>query len=199
MAYPVIRHKEAYEMWKNGWSAKRISNQKGFPDRRELREWMKPGYGCGCGYHGWVTLRVQEIRVMRGETSDMSPEEVAAIEEIKEEMEGSIQETLAPGLMKALSEAIGVPIKQELTGDLQADMVSTAYMILARVRDVLPDIQIKDAFALRQILGVAVQILTAFRPPVEVERDEVAKIQIDFPEYPRGMQKVEDMAENEDL
>lgn len=186
MSYPKSRHKEAYELWKSGWSAKRISMQPNMPDRRELREWMKPNYQCDCGYHGWLALRRQEIEVQRS----LTPEDEQSLDELEREIEGP-EEVLSAGLLKAISDAVGVNISKELTGDLQADMISTAYMILSRVREVLPDIQIKDAFALRQILGVAVQILTAFRPPIETERDEVARIQIDFPEYPRGLEKIE--------
>lgn len=195
MAYPIIRHKEAYEMWKAGWSATKIAAQEGMPDRRELREWMKPSYTCSCGYHGWYTLRMKEMEALRGECAEPTPDEEKAFQDLQAESSGQTQE-LSPRLLKAISEAIGVEIKDQLTGDLQADMISTAYMILARVREVLPDVQIKDAFALRQILGVAVQILTAFRPAMRVERDEVTKIAVDFPEYPRGMQQAEEV-ENE--
>lgn len=197
MPYPTIRHKEAYEMWKSGWSIKKISSLPNMPDRRELREWMKPSYNCRCGYHGWMSLRRNEIAAIRGENAELLPEEKAAFSELEEELNNTSSNELSPQLLKALSDAIGVQISKELTGDLQADMVSTAYMILARVREVLPEIQIKDAFALRQILGVAVQILTAFRPVAEVQRDEVTDIKIEFPEYPKGMQRIEETVDED--
>ncbi len=215
MKYGPQEHKKAYELWRAGWSFQRISSLPGMPDRREIRDWAKPGYHCNCGWHGWIDLRLQELRARRsGEPVDLPPEPAPAEEspppseenaawanilspkilkalseatgiEISEE-NAAWANILSPKILKALSEATGIEISEELSGDLEADMISTAYLILFKAREALKEMEIRDPFALRQLLGVAVQILTIFRPVVSTAREDITEIEVRLPNYPRG-------------
>lgn len=204
--YPVELHKRAYELWASGHNLSEIQDILAV-DRRTLRAWSKPSYPCACGYHGWLALRLAQFAGEEGKENG---------EALPESGEGELEVRLAPprlapagrevadipaNVWERLSQRYGTRVSPELTGDVEADLVATAYLILARVRAVLAELTPHDAYQAVQLLRVAAQLLTEFKPILGVEEER--EIQVVLPKFHReqlwtkeaeGEEEVEDEA-----
>ncbi len=185
--YTDQEHKRAYELWESGYNLSQIAKIEGMPDRRTLRSWQSKAFQCICGYHGWADLRMKRLE---GEQKLTGRDNDAAIDDLKEyskrdQCPGDAEEAeLSKDVLNALSRRFGKNIENMLTGDMDADLVSTAYVLLNKVRISMPDIRIRDPYQVTQLLRVAFAMLNAVRPQLAVE-EEAQEIKITMPEYKR--------------
>lgn len=178
--YPVELHKRAYELWESGYTLSEISRMPGMPDRRTLRAWSKPTFPCSCGYHGWAALRMAKLSLSEeGENAGSS-----GCEEPPSPAPVACEEVQVPeSVWQKLSKLYGRRISPELSGDIESDMVATAYLILARVREILPKLAIHDVYQAATLLRIGEGILSAFKPTLSVEEER--EIQVFLPKFHR--------------
>ncbi len=180
-------HKRAYELWESGWNLSQISKVEKMPDRRTLRGWQSKAFECTCGYHGWVDLRMKRLEGEQKLSGKDNSQEIKELKEYKknDDLPGDPDEVeLSQDVLNSLSRRFGKNIENMLTGDLDADLLSTAYVLLNKVRASMPDIRIRDPYQATQLLRVAFSMLSAIRPQIAVE-EEAQEIKITMPDYKR--------------
>ena len=189
--YPPSLHKEAYELWKRGWSLVKISQLPHMPSRRTLHEWAGPFSKCRCGYHNWHKLYQQEqaeafqdeLQEVKEKVQQAGPPAPADIENalsmLKETLEsrkadlGPAQDALVLALSMLAEE--GVDYNEVITGDLHMDMNALAYAMIVRAIEAIRRVEIRDVYHVVQVIRAAIAILNMFRPalpePEEIEQE----------------------------